>query len=198
MSRNEQTSARSRREIEADLSENRTRIEHNLELLEDRFTPGTLLDQAWRYARTKSENGTTSRLREAVVGNPLPVTLMGVGLAWLLFAGREGSVPSRPTASTGPRTPPAARGADNRSHTAPGRAADDGADRNAASSSGEDQARQRPHQTAESDDRDALDRHPTAQVDPNSPSTNKSRATSTGPAGITKSPRDASSTSHNR
>lgn len=93
MSRDNNSSARSRRDIESDLADTRNHIEHTLELLEDHCRPSVLLDQAWRYARSKNQDGTTTRLQETVTRNPLPVVLMGASLAWLLFSGHDGSVP---------------------------------------------------------------------------------------------------------
>lgn len=112
MSRDQSKTARDTREIESDLADTRARIDHTLEFLEDRFRPSVIMDQAWRYARTKSEDGGTTRLQETIAHNPLPVVLMGVGLAWLLFSGREGSVP-RPESplSEGARRDPDAKNA---------------------------------------------------------------------------------------
>lgn len=84
---------RSARDIQSDLADSRMRVGHTLELLEDRFRPSVMFDQAWGYARAKSEDGTTSRFKETLVNNPLPAVLMGAGLAWMLMAGSQGSVP---------------------------------------------------------------------------------------------------------
>jgi|GEM_PF-2215263 len=87
---------RSPREIEADLERNRDRIGDRIDRLESRLSPGELFDQAWRYASKKRADGTTSRLQDAVVNNPLPVTLIGLGLAWMALSGSEGSVAREP------------------------------------------------------------------------------------------------------
>lgn len=93
MSQNDSTDRRNAGEIESDIADSRVRIDHTLDLLEDRFRPSAVFDQAWEYARAKREDGTTSWLQDTVVRNPLPIVLMGVGLAWLLLSGRDGSVP---------------------------------------------------------------------------------------------------------
>ena len=84
---------RSPREIEADLERNRDRIGDRIEQLESRLAPGELFEQAWRFANKKRADGTTSRLQDVVVKNPLPVTLIGLGLAWMALSGSDGSVP---------------------------------------------------------------------------------------------------------
>lgn len=88
-----QQTPRDMRDIESALDKNRTNIDHTLDRLGQKFSPGELFDQAWRYARSKNADGTTSRLKETIVRNPLPIVLLGVGLAWLALAGRDGSVP---------------------------------------------------------------------------------------------------------
>lgn len=82
------------REIETELEHARARMSDTLDLLESRLSLGALFDQAWNYVRTKNDGHMSSNLKDIIARNPLPVTLMGVGLAWLMMSGRRGSVGS--------------------------------------------------------------------------------------------------------
>lgn len=110
-------------DIQSELADSRMRIDHTLELLEDRFRPSAIVDQAWGYARAKNDDGTATRLKETLVNNPLPVVLMGAGLAWMLFAGSEGSVPRSDSPLTAgktadPRSPDSTTNHDSTSESA--------------------------------------------------------------------------------
>ncbi len=85
------------RDIEAELERTRARMSDTLQLLESRISPGALFNQAWDYVRTKNDGQMTSNLRDTIARNPLPITLMGLALGWLMIAGRRGSVPSSRT-----------------------------------------------------------------------------------------------------
>ncbi len=77
-------------EVEADLEQTRAEMDYTIEALLDRVTPGALLNQAidWWRSGTGSEYG--RNLGTTVKNNPLPLTLLGVSLAWLMMSGREG------------------------------------------------------------------------------------------------------------
>ncbi|MCA1409324.1 DUF3618 domain-containing protein [Ensifer sp. IC3342] len=74
------SSAELQREIEAD----RQRIEEKLHAIQERMSPGQLMDEMLEYAKTSGGAEYLSNLGVALKSNPIPVALMGVSLAWLL------------------------------------------------------------------------------------------------------------------
>ena len=77
--------------LERETEETRAQLEHTLEELRARMRPGQLLDQATDYLRNSSGRAFLGNLRDEVVRNPVPVTLIGAGIAWLAISGSMGS-----------------------------------------------------------------------------------------------------------
>jgi hypothetical protein len=73
--------------IERDIEATRDRIDSTLSELGDRLSPGQLLDQALAYVRDGAAGPRrfASNLGRTVQDNPVPVALVGIGLAWLAF-----------------------------------------------------------------------------------------------------------------
>jgi hypothetical protein len=81
---------RSPDEIERDLSATRHHLESTLDALQDRMSPGSMFEDALDYVRR--DGGAFGRnLVETVRDNPLPATLLTIGLGWLMVAGRNGA-----------------------------------------------------------------------------------------------------------
>ncbi len=74
------SAAELQREIEAD----RQRIEEKLHAIQERMSPGQLMDEVLEYAKTSGGAEYLSNLGVALKANPIPVALIGVSLAWLL------------------------------------------------------------------------------------------------------------------
>lgn len=89
----EKTSADLQREINQD----RERIGQRIDAIQERMSPGQLVDEAIAYAKGSGGAEYVSNLSQALKNNPLPVALMGVSLAWLMA---KGSAPA-----TGSHTP---------------------------------------------------------------------------------------------
>lgn len=76
------------KEIERDLEETRSRVDETLDELNRKLSPGELLDQALNYVKDgPGEFG--SNLGRQVRDNPLPISLIGIGLAWLMASGQN-------------------------------------------------------------------------------------------------------------
>lgn len=87
--------ARSPDQIERDIADVRARISHTLDAVQDKLSPGQVLDQVLSY--TKEEGGAIAEgCVRAVRQNPLPAALAGVGLAWLLYANNRPQAPAAP------------------------------------------------------------------------------------------------------
>jgi ElaB/YqjD/DUF883 family membrane-anchored ribosome-binding protein len=85
--RHEVSSEDDPRKIEARIEETRSDISDTLNRLQDKLSPGQLMDQALDFVR-KGEVGKVgsdfaSNLGSVVRNNPVPLALIGVGIAWL-------------------------------------------------------------------------------------------------------------------
>jgi cell division septum initiation protein DivIVA len=95
-------------ELEREVEAQRHRLEQTIVEIQSRLSPGQLIDQALSY--TKHGGGKfATNLGHSVTANPLPATLLGISLAWLMVGGRNGSAyehdragyPLATTSSTG-------------------------------------------------------------------------------------------------
>lgn len=87
---NEKTSADLQREIDQD----RQRIGDRIDAIQERMSPGQLVDEVLAYAKGSGGGEYVSNLGQALKANPLPVALMGVSLAWLMAKGNPASPPA--------------------------------------------------------------------------------------------------------
>jgi len=76
----ERTSSDLQREIDAD----RQRIESRIDAIQERMSPGQLIDEALAYAKGSGGGEYLRNLGVSLKTNPLPVALMGVSMAWLM------------------------------------------------------------------------------------------------------------------
>ncbi len=74
--------------IERDLQATRTRLDSRLTELASRLSPGQILDEGLDLMRTRQGIDFARNLSEAVRERPIPVALLGVGLAWLIAGPR--------------------------------------------------------------------------------------------------------------
>jgi ElaB/YqjD/DUF883 family membrane-anchored ribosome-binding protein len=74
-------------EIEREIRATETDIARTLDLLQDKLSPGAVIDTLLKSSR---ENGAefAANFGRSVRDNPLPITLIGTGLAWLLLSRR--------------------------------------------------------------------------------------------------------------
>jgi ElaB/YqjD/DUF883 family membrane-anchored ribosome-binding protein len=76
-------------QILTDIYRTRDELEKTLVAIEHRLTPGQLVDQGLEYLRHSGANEFVHNLGGAAKQNPLPVALVGIGLAWLMALGRQ-------------------------------------------------------------------------------------------------------------
>ena len=74
-------------QLERQSEQNRAEVELTLEELRARLTPGQIIDEVLSYAKDGGAHF-MSNLGRQVTSNPLPVTLIGAGLAWFLFGNK--------------------------------------------------------------------------------------------------------------
>jgi ElaB/YqjD/DUF883 family membrane-anchored ribosome-binding protein len=83
---------RSSEQIQADIQRTRSDLDRTLTRLERRLEPRRLLDQGVDYLRDNGAREYLSNLGKAAKEQPLPLALVGVGLAWMMMThGRSGS-----------------------------------------------------------------------------------------------------------
>jgi Protein of unknown function (DUF3618) len=81
--------SKSAADIERDVQQSRANIEHTLDAIQERLSPGQLVDQAIGYFRGGRGVDFARNLGDSIAANPIPVTLMGVGLAWMMISGQR-------------------------------------------------------------------------------------------------------------
>lgn len=95
---NEGTHAKDRRdpdEIERDIERTRMSLGHTIDELENRLSPGELLDQAIGAARRHGGDFATNLGRSAE-NHPMPLLLTAVGIAWMMASANRPPPPARP------------------------------------------------------------------------------------------------------
>jgi hypothetical protein len=78
-------------QLEREAEQTRAEIVSMLDELRSRMTPGQIVDQIVDFARDSTGGQFFQNLRRQVAENPVPLTLVGAGLAWFMLAGRNGS-----------------------------------------------------------------------------------------------------------
>lgn len=70
-------------ELQREIDQQRSRVESTIDQIQDKLSPGQLVDELLAY--TKGGGGEfVASLQRNVTANPLPVALLGVSLAWLM------------------------------------------------------------------------------------------------------------------
>ncbi len=82
--------SRSPDEIQSEIERTRADMSRTIDAIQRRLSPSELMEQALDYFRS-GPGAFASNLGDAIRNNPIPVALVGVGLAWLAFGG-----PGRP------------------------------------------------------------------------------------------------------
>jgi ElaB/YqjD/DUF883 family membrane-anchored ribosome-binding protein len=74
------------KQLERNVDSTRGRIEETLSELRERLSPPLLIEEALGFAKDNGGADFVRNLGRQVADNPLPVALMGAGLAWLMIA----------------------------------------------------------------------------------------------------------------
>ena len=90
--------SRSAAEIEREVQQSRADIEHTLDAIQERLSPGQLFDEALGYFRGGRGAEFTRNLGNSIAANPVPIALMGVGLAWMMVSGQRSAHADRRSA----------------------------------------------------------------------------------------------------
>jgi hypothetical protein len=76
-------------EILAEIDRTRNEMDRTLTAIEQRLTPGQLVDQGLDYLRHSGATEFAQNLGGAAKQNPLPVALATIGIGWLMALGRQ-------------------------------------------------------------------------------------------------------------
>lgn len=82
-------------DIEREIEHDRERIGEKLSAIQEKLTPGQLIDEALGYLKSSGGAEYIGNLGGAVKANPVPLALMGVSIAWLM-AGSGQTAPRSP------------------------------------------------------------------------------------------------------
>ena len=77
--------------IERDLDETRSRLGAHLDELQDKLSPGQVLDDLMSYFRGSEGAAFGQNLVANIRANPMPAAITGVGLAWLMASNPRGA-----------------------------------------------------------------------------------------------------------
>src|SRR5260370_41679240 len=82
-------------QLECGTRQTRAQLSETLDELRARMTPGQVVDQLTEYAREGPAAEFFRNLAREIRESPLPLTLIGIGVAWLIFAtGRSSAIRS--------------------------------------------------------------------------------------------------------
>jgi ElaB/YqjD/DUF883 family membrane-anchored ribosome-binding protein len=82
---------RSPEEIESDIERTRADFSSTIDAIQQKLTPREMMDQAVDYALSTTPGAFGANLVNSIRDNPIPVALIGLGVAWLMAAGRRPS-----------------------------------------------------------------------------------------------------------
>ena len=87
-------------EILAEIDRTRDEMDRTLSAIEQRLTPGQLVDQGLDYLRHSGAAEFVQNLGGTAKHNPLPIALTAIGIGWLMALGREPAQPNYGSTST--------------------------------------------------------------------------------------------------
>jgi len=92
-------------QIEEDIERTRAEVSSTIDAIQSKLTPGQMMDQAIQYLRNSGTGEFGSNLGRTVRDNPVPVALIGVGIAWLAMGGGRPQREASAWASVAPVRP---------------------------------------------------------------------------------------------
>ena len=83
------TDNRSPEEIESDIARTRADFSSTIDAIQHKLSPSEMMDNAVDYALSTPPGAFSMNLVNSVRDNPIPVALIGIGIAWLFAADRR-------------------------------------------------------------------------------------------------------------
>jgi Protein of unknown function (DUF3618) len=78
--------SKSAEEVQSEVRQSRAEVEDTLDAIQDRLSPSQVFDQVVAYLRGGGGNEFLRNFGATVRDNPVPVALLGTGLAWLMLS----------------------------------------------------------------------------------------------------------------
>src|SRR5688572_12679020 len=78
-------------QLERDAAQTRAHLAETLDELRSRLTPGQVVDQLIDYAREPPVANYLRSLTREIQANPLPLLLIGIGIAWMVIGSNRRS-----------------------------------------------------------------------------------------------------------
>ena len=91
---NENYEHKSPAQIQRDIDRTRAEMGNTLDTIREKLSPGQLIDEALAYLKRNAPGQFANNLGETVKQNPVPVSLIGIGIAWLMMARSRDPYPS--------------------------------------------------------------------------------------------------------
>ena len=82
---------RSAAQIQDDVKHSRSQLDQTLSQIEQRLAPGRLMEDGLDYLRHNGATEYVANLGDAAKRDPVPLALVGVGIAWLMLSSRRGA-----------------------------------------------------------------------------------------------------------
>jgi ElaB/YqjD/DUF883 family membrane-anchored ribosome-binding protein len=82
-------------QIESDIERTRAEVSSTIDAIQSKLTPGQMVDEAVQYLRGSGPGEFSMNLGESIKHNPIPVALIGLGVAWLMVGGQRSSSAGR-------------------------------------------------------------------------------------------------------
>jgi hypothetical protein len=86
-------------QIMAEINQTREEMDQTLSAIEHRLTPGQLVDQGLDYLKHSGAREYAANLGASLKTHPLPATLAGIGIAWMMAVGSRPAQPASSAAS---------------------------------------------------------------------------------------------------
>ena len=71
-------------ELEREIQAQRSRVENTIDQIQERLSPGQLVDELLSYGKSHGGGDFVANLGRSATSKPLPIALVGIGLAWLM------------------------------------------------------------------------------------------------------------------
>jgi vacuolar-type H+-ATPase subunit H len=84
---NENYENKSPEQIQRDIERTRAEMGDTLDTIRQKLSPGQLLDEALDYLKRGGTGQFFNNLGDSVQQNPIPVSLIGIGVAWMMIGG---------------------------------------------------------------------------------------------------------------
>lgn len=84
-------------DIEAEIQETRARVDDTINAIQGKLSPSQIMEQTVDYFRNNAPSDLISNLGRTIKQNPVPIALIGAGIAWLILSDHDRKALGRPS-----------------------------------------------------------------------------------------------------